>query len=251
MAKQESLLKVRGKIGDLSFTKHRSRGYEVRMKGGVAKERIMTDPNFQRTRENMSEFGSAAAKAKQLRQQLNNLSRNVEDRTMRNRLTSLVHRIQKADTESARGARVFKDENSGLLKGFEFNSNSSLKMLFAQELSPAYDRATGEVSLEIEPFDPLKHVLLLSGATHLQFTLAAAWLSDQEVLQRPVVQQSDYIPLIGEYAGTSLQVAVEPNLENVLYIMLGISMFQQTNDGYYPLHNRTYNAMTIVAVDIP
>jgi hypothetical protein len=66
-----------------------------------------------------------------------------------------------------------------------------------------------------------------------------------------VVQQSEYIPLIGEYAGTSLQVAVEPNLENVLYIMLGISMFQQTNDGYYPLHNRTYNAMTIVAVDIP
>lgn len=251
MAKQESLIKVRGKVGDLSFTKHRSRGYEVRLKGGVAKERIMTDPNFQRTRENMSEFGSAIRKSKQLWQQMNNLVRAVADKSMRNRLSSLIHRIQKADTTAVRGERVFRDENSGLLKGFEFNSKSSLKMLFAHELVPHYDRAIGTVSLAIPEFRPVNDVFLLDGATHLQFTLAAARLGPEEVLPRPVTLHSDYVPLIGTYPGTSLQVMLEPDLEQVVYIVVGISMYQETNEGYYPLNNRVYNAMTIVDVDIP
>src|SRR5690606_32141272 len=86
MAKQESLVKIRGTIGDLSFSKHRERGYEVRAKGGVDKARIMSDPNFERTRENMSEFASAAQMAKVIRLQLNNLSRDVADKSFRNRL---------------------------------------------------------------------------------------------------------------------------------------------------------------------
>lgn len=251
MAKQESLIKVRGKVGDLSFTKHRSRGYEVRMKGGVDKARIMSDPNFQRTRENMSEFGSAIRKAKQLRQQMNNLARTVADKSMRNRLSSLVHRIQKADATGERGQRMFKDENAGMLKGFEFNVESSLKMLFAPELTPHYDRVSGEVTLAIPAFRPVNDVLLLDGATHLQFTLAAARLGPEEVLPRPVIEQSDYIPLIGAYTGSSLQVTLEPDLDQVVYIVVGISMFQETNDGYYPLNNRVYNALTIVQVDLP
>src|SRR5690606_7393514 len=120
MAKQESLVKLRGKIGDLSFSKHRERGYEVRMKGGVDKQRILSDPKFQRTRENMTEFGAAAQTAKIIRLQLNNLLRGVADKDFRNRLTSVVHRIQKMDSESVRGERVFKPENSYLLKGLEF-----------------------------------------------------------------------------------------------------------------------------------
>lgn len=251
MAKQESFIKVRGKIGDLSFTKHRSRGYEVRQKGGVDKGRIMTDPNFQRTRENMTEFGSAATKGKQLRQQLNNLTRRVADKGMRNRLTSMAHRILKLDTASPRGQRVFKDENSGLLRGFEFNDKSSLKMLFAQELNPSYDRTTGEVSLSIESFNPLNEVLLLEGATHLQFILAAARLGTDEVLPRPEVVRSANIPLIGQYPGTTLELNLEPDLTEVVYLMVGISMFQEVNDGEYKLNNELYNALTIVYVDIP
>src|SRR5690606_20910709 len=121
MAKQESLVKIRGTIRDLSVSKHRERGYEVRAKGGVDKARIMSDPNVERTRENMSEFASAAQMAKVIRMQLNNLSRDVADKSFRNRLVSTVYRIQKADTESPRGQRTFRPENSGQLKGLEIN----------------------------------------------------------------------------------------------------------------------------------
>lgn len=251
MAKQESLIKVRGKVGDLSFSKHRSRGYEVRMKGGVDKARIQSDPNFQRTRENMAEFGSAATSAKLIRIQLNNLLRTFADNTMRNRLTALVHRIQKADSSNARGERIFLEENSPMLKGFEFNQASSLKMLLGEKLEVAYDRATGQATLVIPEFNPQNDVMLLNGATHMLFTLAAAELSTDEVPPRPVMVKSGYIPLIGAHVEETLQAPLVVDATKVVYIIVGISMYQEVNGEFYPLKNNPYNAMTIVEVDIP
>ena len=56
MAKQGGLLKVVGKLDDLSFYKSAD-GFLVRTKGGVSGDRIANDPTFQRTRENGAEFG--------------------------------------------------------------------------------------------------------------------------------------------------------------------------------------------------
>lgn len=251
MAKQESLIKFRGKVGDLSFSKHRSRGYEVRMKGGVDKARIQTDPNFQRTRENMAEFGTAAGTAKLLRIQLNNLLRTFADNTMRNRLTSLIHRIQKSDSANARGERIFLEENSTMLKGFEFNQASSLKMLLGEKLEPTYDRTAGEATLIIPEFNPQNDVMLLNGATHMLFTLAVAELSTDEVPPRPVMVKSGYIPLIGVHVEETLQAPLVVDPTKVVYIIVGISMYQEVNGNFYPLKNNPYNAMTIVDVDIP
>ncbi|QIH34096.1 hypothetical protein [Sphingobacterium sp. DR205] len=251
MAKQESLIKFRGKVGDLSFSKHRNRGYEVRMKGGVDKARILNDPNFQRTRENMSEFGTAAGTAKLLRIQLNNLLRTFADNSLRNRLTSLIHKIQKSDSLSARGERIFLEENSAMLKGFEFNQASSLKMLLGEKLDTAYDRTAGEATLIIPEFNPQKDVMLLPGATHMLFTLAAAELSAEEVPPRPVMEKSGYIPLIGVHAEQTIRVPLVVDPTKVVYIIVGISMYQEVNGEFYPLKNNPYNAMTIVEVDIP
>ncbi|WP_343539503.1 hypothetical protein [Sphingobacterium thalpophilum] len=251
MAKQESLIKFRGKVGDFSFSKHRSRGYEVRMKGGVDKARIQTDPNFQRTRENMAEFGTAASTAKRIRIQLNNLLRTFADNSLRNRLTSLIHRIQKSDPTNARGERVFLEENSAVLKGFEFNQASSLKLLLGEKLETAYDRAAGEATLTIPEFNPQNDVMLLPGATHILFTLAAAELSTEEVPPRPVIVRSAYIPLIGVHAEETLQAALAVDPTKVVYLIVGISMYQEVNGEFYPLKNNPYNAMTIVEVDVP
>lgn len=252
MAKQESLVKFRGKVGDLSFTKHRTRGYEVRMRGGVDKARIMSDPNFERTRENMSEFGMAAKTAKLIRVQLNNLMRGMADKTFRNRLTSVVNRIIKMDSENMRGQRVFQPENSGRLKGFEFNAKSSLEFMFSGILISAFDRATGEVSLVIPDFDPRREVTLLPEATHIRFTLAAVEQTlDPEVVPRPLVQQSDYIQLIDAHVEETIQVSLPAASDKVVYIIVGIETFLESNGVHYPLKNNPYNAMTIVDVAIP
>ncbi|GGH29877.1 hypothetical protein FAZ19_21730 [Sphingobacterium alkalisoli] len=251
MAKQESLVKMRGKVGDLSFSKHRSRGYEVRMKGGVDKSRIASDPNFQRTRENNAEFGSANKMAKSLRLQLNNLLRYFSDKSMRNRLTSLVHRIQKADPVNLRGERVFLPENADMLKGFELNIGSSLKMILAEDLEPVIDRDAETVSLVIPQFNPQNDVTLLNGATHMQVVLVAAELTMQEVPPKPVVERSAYIPLIGEHVEETLQLTTAFDPGSAAYVLVGIGLFQEVNGAFYPLNNGSYNAMSIVEVDIP
>lgn len=89
---------MQGKVGDLSFSKSRTRRYEVRTPGGADKQRIMTDPNFQRTRENMAEFGSAAAVAKLIHTQLTNLLLCLGDTMLSNRSTFIVLRFRNNDT---------------------------------------------------------------------------------------------------------------------------------------------------------
>lgn len=58
MALQRSIIKLRGSISDNTFYKSKD-GYLPRVKSGIEKEQIMSDPAFQRTRENFAEFGRA------------------------------------------------------------------------------------------------------------------------------------------------------------------------------------------------
>jgi len=58
MAQQDSFLKLKGRIGDLTFYKTKN-GHQVREKGGVTAQRIATDPKYQRTRENNADFRTA------------------------------------------------------------------------------------------------------------------------------------------------------------------------------------------------
>lgn len=251
MAKQESLIKLRGKLGDLSFYKGRDGGYQARMKGGVDANRIQTDPNFQRTRENMAEFGRAVKTAKRLRQQLNNLMLLYADRTAGNRLTSLVHRIQKADDTSPRGQRTFSQENSELLRGFEFNSAIQVGGLFAADLPVSYDRDTGIATLDIPSFNPQNTVTLLQGATHIQFLLAAAELDlnlEGNFAPRPEVAYSSFVPLIGLQPGETLSVTLNADPAHAVYLMVGIGVFQEVNGQHYPLKNGPFNALSILDV---
>jgi hypothetical protein len=59
MARQASFLKMKGTLGGLTFYKSRD-GHLIREKGGIERQRILNDPQFIRTRENMAEFGRAA-----------------------------------------------------------------------------------------------------------------------------------------------------------------------------------------------
>lgn len=197
----------------------------------------------------MAEFGRAATMAKQLRHQLNNLLFYFADRTLGNRLTSLVHRIQKADQDNPRGERVFTQANSGMLRGFEFNTAARLGGLFAGELPVDYDRASGDAMLEIPAFNAQSTLTLLQGATHVQFVFAGAALDlEAEFPEHPSVSRSDFIPMIGEFAGETLTVHIEADEDQAVYLLAGIGVYQEVNGQYYPLNNGQHNALTIVEV---
>src|SRR5260221_13380743 len=63
MARQQGILKFKGNIGSFSMYKTQD-GFQGREKSGIEPGRVLNDPAFQRTRENLAEFSQVAQSAK-------------------------------------------------------------------------------------------------------------------------------------------------------------------------------------------
>ena len=125
MARQKGIIKLKGKIGDLSFYKTKD-GYLAREKGGIDKERMKNDPAFQRTRENGAEFGRAGKAGRLLRTSVRPLLLKAADGRVASRMTREMVKVVKSDTSNNRGERKVTEGDVLLLKGFEFNQNGKL-----------------------------------------------------------------------------------------------------------------------------
>jgi len=253
MARQVSLVKFEGKIGDLSFYKDK-RGYQARMKGGPTKEQINSDPRFQRTKENGVEFGRAANAAKGLRKQLRELLNQGADAQFPNRLTGRMNRILRADEFNGRGDRQVLVENLGQLVGLECNLKSQLSEVFFVKSRPVYDRASGTGSLELPEMIAKNQIKVLSGATHVQVQLVAAEFDAQNPEAEGLsVSRSSYLDIAKSDSSPaeSLTLQLQPQPDSAVLILMGISYFQFVNGGYYPLANGLFNALTFVQVNQP
>ncbi len=253
MARQVSLVKFEGKIGDLSFYKDK-RGYQARMKGGPTKDQINSDPRFQRTKENGQEFGRAANASKKLREQLRELLSQGSDADFSNRLTGRMNRILRADEINGRGDRQVLATNLGQLIGLECNLKAQLKDVFFLKIRPTYDSATGDGSFAIPEMIAKNVIKGLNGATHVQIQLVATEYDAQNPEADDVaIARSTYMD-IGKSevtAAENLTLQLQPQPDATVLLMMGISYFQFVNGGYYPLSNGMYNALTFVQVIQP
>ncbi len=178
-------MKFKGRIGDLSFYKSPD-GYLAREKGGVDGERILTDPVFQRTRENGYEFGRAGVGAKLLRNSIRSLVKNASDRLVVGRLNKEMVRVVKADTINGRGERTISDGDITLLEGFNFNDNAKLGSIFFAPYTKSINRVTGVMDVSIDPFVSEDMISYPFGATHYQIVAAASELN--------FIDQTSYYP---------------------------------------------------------
>jgi hypothetical protein len=124
MARQVSFIKLKGRVGDLSFYKSGGE-YLARTKGGVDGERIRTDPRFERTRENGREFQRSVKAGKLLRDAFSEHIFLTADRGMSGRLTSALSKVLKSDPESIRGERNVMNGELGILKSLNEQLMSS------------------------------------------------------------------------------------------------------------------------------
>src|SRR6476646_10611033 len=100
MAVQMGIIPLQGTIGNIIFYKMGDK-YFARTKGGPSSERVATDPKFQRTRENASEFGRAVTAAKLLRTAFQALVYANGDKLLARRLTSKMISVLQADARNA------------------------------------------------------------------------------------------------------------------------------------------------------
>jgi hypothetical protein len=248
MARQKGIIKLKGTIGDITFYKTQD-GHLAREKGGIDASRIASDPAFQRTRENGSEFGRAGKAGKILRTALRALLLNSADGRMVSRLTQQMIKVLQADVTSVRGLRNIIDGEAELLAGFEFNIRGKLgTSLFAPYVA-TIDRATGVIEVTLAPFIPVNMIASPNGTTHFKIISAGAEVDFEA--ETFVVENSETAILPWDSVATAVITqtnTVTPASTKPLFLMLGIEFYQQVNGTMYPLKNGAFNPLAIAKV---
>lgn len=248
MAKQKGIIKLTGKIGDLSFYKSKD-GYLAREKGGVDGERIKNDPAFVRTRENGKEFGLAARAGKLLRDAFRPFMMKAADRRVASRITRLMTSLRKLDTTSPRGDRnvgvaIQNQAAKDLLKGFNFNIRAMLNAILFRPV--AVDTATGEI--EIVDLIPVNHIAAPSNATHVSLTAVWGKIDFAEGTYNIVHSNASNIPIDSNQSTITLSPNGTPSGSGTdIYIVL-IEFFQEVNGSQYSLNDGGYNVLNILEV---
>ena len=246
MAKLKGSLKIEGTLDELTFYKTQD-GHLVKTKGGVSADRIANDPNFQRTRENGSEFGSSATAGKVLRNAVRNLMMNAADNRVTSRLTQVMTVIKNYDTTSVRGERsvalgIADPAALALLKDFDFNDKAILSgVLFAPFIVTP---ATGEIA--IPAFVPLNDIAYPGGATHVNLKAAFANVDFTNEISAIEYSPVTNLPIDGTNTPVSLVPAGVPAGAGTKFYLLLLEFFQEVNGIQYPLKNGAYNVLNIV-----
>jgi hypothetical protein len=249
MARQKGIIKLKGTIGDITFYKTQD-GHLAREKGGIDASRIASDPAFQRTRENGSEFGRAGKAGKLLRTAFRPLLLNSADGRMVSRLTQRMVKVIQADLVSDRGLRNVIDGEAELLFGFEFNIRGKLGTSLFAPFVATIDRVAGEIKVDLVSFIPANMIAAPSGTTHFKIISGGAEVDFET--ETFVVSNSETAILPWDNTATaaiSQTNAVTANSTKPLFLAVGVEFYQEINGQMYPLKNGAFNPLSLAKVD--
>ncbi len=249
MAKQSGIIKLKGTIGGVSFYKSQD-GYLAREKGGVERERIMSDPAFARTRENGQEFGTAGKAVKFLTSAFRPVILSAADGRVTSRLIAQMLKVVQSDAVHERGQRTVADGDLAILKGFEFNNRSKLSSTLYAPFTHAVNRVDGEITVNIPAFVPRNGIVAPAGTTHFSITVVGCELDFVNATFIQNIQQTAILPYDSvEGAATELTVALSPASTQPMFLVMGIQFYQNVNNVKYPLKNGSFNAVQLIEVD--
>lgn len=240
MARQTGIFPITGTLGGLSFYRHKQYGYLVRQKGGVDGKRFREDAAFARSRENSAAFGRASQCGRVVRRALHPwLHRG--DCTMVNRLTTAMLRALQADVHHPRGEQTVQDGAPEQLVGFRFNAITPLTWFIPQPQT-RWDGRMLEV--KVEPQD----ITFPAAATHVRLLTIALAVNFETLTATPTVRDR---LLTSAAARTFTEVFMHP-VEHAdashLFVLAGVSFYQEVSGTVSLLHDCTLHALEIVAV---
>lgn len=219
-------------------------------KSEISADKIATDPVFERTRENNAEFGRAGKASKLLRSSVRSLIQKVADPKMTGRLVQSMMFVIHEDAVNPRGQRNVIDGEAGLVKGFEFNSQSKLGATLYAPFTVSFTRSSGALSASFDAFVPATMVSSPSGSTHFKLSLAGSAVDFEADTYEVQIAETAYQPLDhNSIAAFDLSVSLSPASTHPVFSILLIEFVQEVNGTKYPLKNGAYNAASIVDVD--
>lgn len=178
MARNNSFVKLDGTLDNLTFYRRNGENL-VKSKSSISRARIMNDPKFKRTRENMREFGGAAIAGKSFRTAFAGSAQKFGDIYISARMTGIMKRIV-ASGPGIRGEReILISDSHELIKGFEFNAGQTFDSRFYRTSQlPVIRPDRNSVGWELQPFSPDDSINAPEGATHFRMVFAAGYVSD-------------------------------------------------------------------------
>ena len=263
MARNYSFVKLEGSLDDLTF--YQKDGVNlVKKKSRVSKNRIMNDPTFKRTRENMREFAGAAKVGKAFRDCLAGVYHLMSDTYMGARINGRFKTINRTGA-GPRGQRDFDVvDNSGMIVGFEYNRLEPFNSrFFAHYAIPSINPARDQVNWTVSDFDTDTYIFAPEAATHFRLVLAAGYVSDysysevqeeyvpdtEDVNGMGLVANSAQLPL-GGMVGSATTLTVDMSsfgtipVTSAMFVSIGIIFYQEINAVLYEL--KEGNAMKVV-----
>ncbi len=247
MARQNSIIKIRGSIDDLTFSETKD-GHQVRKKKkSVSKEIIASDPKYARLRENMSEFSRAANASKLMRAAVKEAMLDCADKRVITRLAKAMFAVLITDPVSDRGQRNVMKGDVSLLKEFAFNNTAILSAIFKTDITSGIDRAAGKLTIDIPAFIPADNIMAPSGATHCKFHSAGAEINFQTGQFVSKQAESAAIPVGDNLATAAIHFQHDLTAGSVspLFLLLGTRFYQEVNGKMYPLKNKAFNTLVV------
>ena len=250
MARFKGILKLRGTLGGLTFYQRKDmKGATlVKQKNTLTKERIRTDPSFERTRENYHEFGRVNTIGAVIRRGAAVMLERAPDPSVTTRLVSTLSKVKQHDAVHGRGHRTAGEglrtaAGRSLLRGFDFNGKSPLGSVLYCPIDLEAD-----YGLAVAGLVPARMLDFPGGATHVAFrtgVLAVDVEGAASVLHcSPVVT----VPLDSESTDLLLRPSGVPTGHGFWLWLVLIEFFQETNGEPYPLYDRSYNVLHLLDV---
>jgi hypothetical protein len=264
MSKQNSVLKVKGKLDGVSYYENGNKQLARKAKG-PSKSRINTGESFQRTRENMSEFGGAIAAAKSFRMGFQSVHKSLYDSRLTNRLTAFLKQVMNRDTESIRGQReILLASHKESMEQFEFNLKTPFSSIFKVPYAASANDARNELAVKLTAVDPSLQVNFPPNVNYCRLVLAVGVFSNHAY----DMQDGKYLPVNKPINGIgvvtrseliskdalSLDISLTASLPGLPQIDEGSSVIQCLGIEFYNLiGTKEYlfaqnNAMAVVKV---
>lgn len=150
MAISKSILQLEGSMANVSIYKRQdSDKVIVRSKGGPKKDHIRTKPQFEKLRQNNSEWTGCTRLGSKIRKSFEVMHR-LEDYPVTGALNGICKEIQKLDAMGIPGKRAIRlSQHKDMLLGFPFSRKQVLESVLLVPIETTLDRISGAAHIEI------------------------------------------------------------------------------------------------------
>ncbi len=215
----------------------------------VNRRRVLTDPVFEMTRQNNTEFARACVANRLLRYAFRLIMVNKADRYVSGRLTKTMFKILQSDSVNDRGERKVIQGELGILEGFNFNRDTSLQNVLRGPYNITIDKAVMQATIQFPSFMAKAMIEPTSGAHAFKLTSIAASLNLEEETWPVDPVETDILDIFRHPRKTlELQIPLHGHKStHAIIVALGIEFFHEIGGRYQPVEKK-HNALAVVKV---